>query len=508
MQAITHYPRFSLAAILFCLFLGLLVTGCDRLGNAEPTPPPAAVATEPPPATETAVPTATLVPPTGTPLPPPTPTVVSGSASIGDPFIPELGNTGYDVLTYTLDLAIDPPAGTLDGTVTIAAVSTLDDLGRLSLDFAGFEIEQVQVNGVPAGYAREGRKLFVDIPAPFPDTDIPFNVAVTYRGQPLRENSAYIRYADYLGITFLENNTFYALSEPDGARYWYPANDHPLDKAAYHINLTVPRGLAAISNGELIASTLSTMPDGGEAATFFWQHNEPMAPYLALVAAGHYLRVDDVSPNGVPLVYYYFPEFEEDYLEATAITPEAMDWMSELFGPYPFESYGQATYYAMGVSMETQTMTLLSYQMLNERTVIHELAHAWFGDWVSPESWADVWRNEGLATYTELLWLERQEPGALEREISNIEAEVAERAQIYPLDDPPPERLFAFEAYNRSTLLIHDLRQEIGDEAFFTGLRLYVERYGGSTANHDEFQAVMEEVSGRSLDDFFAPWLE
>jgi aminopeptidase N len=233
-----------------------------------------------------------------------------------------------------------------------------------------------------------------------------------------------------------------------------------------------------------------------------------MAPYLALVAAGHYLRVDDVSPNGIPLVYYYFPEFEEEYLEATAITPEAIDWMSELFGPYPFESYGQATYYAMGVSMETQTMTLLSYQMLNERTVIHEIAHAWFGNWVSPESWADVWRNEGLSSYAELLWLDRQEPGRLEQEISIIAAEVAERAQIYPLDEPPPERLFAFEAYNRSLLLIHALREEIGDEAFFSGLRLYIERYGGSTANHDEFQAVMEETSGRSLDDFFAPWLE
>jgi hypothetical protein len=207
MQALTHYPHAARPILLLNLLLGLLFVGCSGQSNSAPAPPPTETEVQPPPATETVPPPPTAIPPTPTPLPPPTPTVVSGSPSIGDAYIPELGNTGYDVLTYTMNLAIDPAASMLDGTVTIAAVSTLDDLGRLSLDFAGYEIQQVTVNGTPAGYTRDGNKLFVDIPAPLPDTDTPFSVAVSYRGQPLRENSPYIRYADYLGITFLENNT-------------------------------------------------------------------------------------------------------------------------------------------------------------------------------------------------------------------------------------------------------------------------------------------------------------
>jgi aminopeptidase N len=182
--------------------------------------------------------------------------------------------------------------------------------------------------------------------------------------------------------------------------------------------------------------------------------------------------------------------------------------MSDLFGPYPFDSYGQATYYALGVSMESQTMTLLSFQMLDERTVIHELAHAWFGNWVTPASWADVWRNEGFATYAELLWLDYREPGALQREIETITQQAAENGRTYPLDEPPEGRLLAWDAYNRGALLVHSLRQEMGDEAFFGGLRAYFERYGGSTATQEEFQAVMEEAAGFPLDDFFAGWLE
>lgn len=504
-----HRPGRGARLGLLLLALGvLLVSACQGTGGPAvadveeaATLPPATATPLPPPAT------ATLLPSTPTPIPTPTATLVSGARSAGDPFIPELGNTGYDVLTYTLDLTVDPAAGSVTGLATLDMLGTEADLAEISLDFVGFEISELTVDGVPAGYAREGRKLLVELPQPLPAGGTPFSLAVSYAGQPLQEKSPYIRFADYLGLTFLPNNTFYVFNEPDGARYWFPANDHPTDKAIFHINLTVPSGLAAVSNGQLVDSTLSTMPDGSSAVTFYWQHNYPMAPYLALAAAGHYLRADDVSPGGIPLVYYYFPEFEEEYLDAVDITGEAVDWLSELYGPYPFESYGQATYYAMGVSMENQAMTLLSYQMLNERTVVHELAHTWFGNWVTPSSWADVWRNEGFATYTELLWLDRKDPGALEREMENVLAEVAEKGKDYPLDEAPPERLLAFDAYNRGAVMVHELRQTMGDEAFFGGLRAYFARYGGGTASQAEFQAVMEEAAGFSLAEFFTRWL-
>ena len=455
----------------------------------------------------TMTPQPTTAPGTPTPVPSPTLTLLSGSPSIGDPYTPDLGNTGYDVQHYHLQLAVDPTAATVAGSASVEAVTTMPNLGQISLDFIGYEISAVTVDGASASFRREEGKLWVEFPQPVLVEDTPFVVAVAYDGTPLQEDSPYIHYADYLGLIFPGGNTFYTLSEPDGARYWFPNNDHPQDRATYRIELTVPRGLAAVSNGQLVDSMLTTMPDGSDASTFVWEHEYPMASYLALAAGGHYLRVEEESPGGIPLVFYYFPELEEEYLDAVDITGEAIDWMSELIGPYPFESYGQASYYALGISMEMQTMTLISFQMLDERTVVHEMAHSWFGNWVALDSWGDTWRKEGIATYMEVLWLARNNPAEIERLIAEIEEEVAERGNDYPLDQPPRERILSFDSYNRGALMIHALHKELGDEAFFEGLRQYVARNGGQSTGQEAFETAMEEAAGRDLDAFWEQWL-
>ena len=460
-----------------------------------------------PQAQPTLAPQPTTPPGLPTPAPSPTLALLSGSPSLGDPFTPDLGNTGYDVQSYHLQLAIDPLQSRIEGTTTLQAVTTIPNLRQISLDFIGLEISALAVDGQPAEYRRNEGKLWVEYPQPLLVEGTPFTVAVTYAGTPLQVDSPYIHYADYLGLIFPGGNTFYTLSEPDGARYWFPSNDHPRDRATYRIELTVPRGLAAVSNGQLVESMLSAMPDGSDAATFVWEHDAPMASYLALAAGGHYLRVDDESPNGVPLVYYYFPELEEEFLEATEITGEAIDWLSDLIGPYPYDSYGQATYYALGISMEMQTMTLLSFQMLNERTVVHEMAHSWFGNWVALDTWGDTWLKEGIATYMEVLWLSRNDPSRRAALITEIEEEVAERGQDYPLNQPPRERILSFDSYNRGALMIHALYQEMGDEAFFQGLRTYVARYGGQSVGQAAFEEVMEEAAGRNLDELWHAWL-
>lgn len=460
-----------------------------------------------PPGQATVTPFPSLPPGSPTPVPSPTLALLSGSPSLGDPFTPDLGNTGYDVQHVLLQLAINPGQSTVAGTATLQAVTTMPNLRQISLDFIGLEISQLTVDGQPAAYSRDEDKLWVEFPQPMLTEGGPFTISVTYGGTPMQVDSPYIHYVDYLGLIFPGGNTFYTLSEPDGARYWFPINDHPLDRATYRIELTVPRGLAAVSNGQLIDSMLSTMPDGSDAATFIWEHSDPLASYLVLAAGGHYLRVEDASPQGIPLVYYYFPELEEEYLDAVDITGEAIDWMSELIGPYPFDSYGQATYYALGISMEMQTMTLLSFQMLDERTVVHEMAHSWFGNWVANDSWGDAWRKEGLATYMEVLWMARNDPSQIDVLIAEIEEEVAERGQDYPLDQPPRERILSFDSYNRGALMIHALHQEVGDDAFFQGLRTYVSRFGGQSVGQEAFEQVMEEAAGRDLDDFWGDWL-
>ena len=342
----------------------------------------------------------------------PTPTLITadtalihggahGGKSLGDPYIPELGNTGYDVQRYNLQLSLDPASSAVRGTTTIQAVATGAKLAQFSLDFIGFEIEAALVNGAISPFSREAGKLTLTPPQPLAGGE-QFEVTVTYTGAPVRQRSAYVGFIDALGLQFIDDQTIFAVAEPDGARYWFPANDHPRDKALFRFEITVPAGLTAVANGRLV-----TTETNGAASTFTWEHNHPMATYLALVAVGPYERIDAVSPGGIPLRHYTFPDSRENFEAAVAVTGEAIDWLSQLLGPYPFEEFGYVAADMPGASMETQTMVLLSSQLTGQRTAVHELAHMWFGNWVSLDSWQEMWRNEGFATYITLMWENR-----------------------------------------------------------------------------------------------------
>lgn len=429
------------------------------------------------------------------------PTGVAASASLGDPYIPELGNSGYDVQQYDLQLALDPALPQVQGTARIQAVTAVDQLSQLSLDFIGFDVTQVSVEGTAVSHQRENGKLIVDLPQPLA-AGAGFEMAIGYSGTPTREPSPYVGFAESLGLQFVDGRSIYAIAEPDGARYWFPANDHPRDKARFRFEVTVPAGLTAVANGQLITTEI-----GETHSTFIWEHDYPMATYLALVAVGPYERIDAVSPGGIPLRHYTFAESREEFEAAVAVTGEAIDWMSQLFGPYPFEEFGYVAADVPGASMETQTMVLLSSSMTGQRTAVHELAHMWFGNWVSLDSWQEMWRNEGFATYITMMWQNRGDPENLELEVAGALAAAAENTPQYPLGNPPPEYLFGFNTYYEGAAMAHALRQELGDEAFFAGLRAYFQQFGGGTASDDQFQAVMEAAAGKSLAAFFAEWL-
>ncbi|MFQ5436312.1 MAG: M1 family metallopeptidase [Anaerolineae bacterium] len=507
----------------------IFLVGCGGAEGENRSPTPIAATAVSPAATPTSAMMETPVPPTpapSTPVPTPTPAATAESAeaidlptltpvppidvgngrSIGDPYSPELGNTGYDVQHYTLQMALDPSVTWVAATVTIEVIATAER-SAISLDFIGYAVQQLQVDGVHADFQRDEDKLLIALPQPV-TAGSPFTIVVSYEGAPVEEPSPYISFDAAVGMRFRDGETIYVLSEPDGSRYWFPNNDHPRDKATFRFEVTVPEGLAAVANGILLdIRDNEPLPDGSAGETYVWEHNFPMATYLATIAVGEYERVDDVSSDGIPIRHYIFPEYADDFAQAASITGDAIDWMSDLFGPYPFETIGFVTADAPGASLETQTMVILSTNMIGQTTVVHELAHMWFGNWVSLNSWQQMWRNEGFATYVTLMWEHRDDPEGLELEIEAIKSAVSENDRQYPLGSPPPQYLFGFNTYFGSAVLVHELRRTVGDDAFFAGLQAYFEQYGGSTAGDAEFQAVMEAASGMSLDAFFAEWL-
>jgi aminopeptidase N len=474
----------------------------ERTANPITSAPP--VATTP---TTTAA-TTTTTPPT-TEAAPDTPAAATVEAvvrGIGDDYYPELGNPGYDVAHYALDLDFDPPTRTLAARATLTATATTT-LDSFNLDFEGFEIGALRVDGAAADFARTGEEVTIVPPTPLP-SGTEFVVEVEYEGTAGPVPSDAIGFP--VGWQNSATGQHYVVAEPDAAHSWFPANDHPLDKATFRFSVTVPDGLTAAANGELLETTAGT-----EGTTWTWEMSSPMATYLATVVIGDFAIVPDdastaaagipvrnVLPAGTSLADW--PGLERQ--------GEMIAFLSELFGPYPFDRYGIALVDGFGAALENQTLSIFDSRIaasaLFEDVLIHELAHQWFGNSVSPARWQDIWLNEGFASYAEWLWIEREQGrAALDAGIAAERMSWSFQAGLPAVGAPPPGDLFNGAVYRVGAMTLHALRRTVGDDAFFRTLSLYAERYRDANATTEDFIAVAEEVAGVELDDLFAAWL-
>ncbi len=443
----------------------------------------------------------------------PAPDFVPGRAEdgVGDPYFPGLGNPGYDAQHYTIDAKVDVQDNNIDMKTKMEAVAT-QELPSFNLDFQGFEITNVTVNGAQAKFKREGRELVIQPEAPLA-AGSKFEVGVDYHGRPKPYHSPHAPIP--LGWNHRGDST-YVLSEPDGASSWIPVNDHPTDKATYSFNITVPKPYTAAANGTLVETKPGFDAEKGvETSTFHFETREPMAPYLATVTIGELTSNEDRSKSGVPIKNYFPVDMARDATYDFGRTAEMIDFFSEKFGPYPFSSYGAAVIDASvgGAALETQTMPIFERGMVTgdrsvETVYVHELAHQWFGDSVSVKNWKDIWLNEGFATYAQWLWTEKnQGSDALERQVQRAYRSLEWQQGSPPIADPGATGLFDHNVYIRGGVTMHALRKTVGDEAFFTTLRTYTERFRNGNASTEDFIAVASEVSGQDLNPFFDKWV-
>jgi aminopeptidase N len=290
---------------------------------------------------------------------------------------------------------------------------------------------------------------------------------------------------------------------------WYPVSDHQTDKATYSFEITVPEGKVAVANG-LPAKDPETQ---GGWTTWYWDAPDLQASYLTTASVGDFdLRETYYSSSGVPIIDAVDTKLSANALNTTnaslALQPAMIDFFESLFGDYPFNSYGSIVDNdSVGYALETQTRPVYSSQA-SQGTVAHELAHMWFGNAVSPERWHSIWLNEGWATYGTWLWTEHRGGTTAQQAYNNWYAPARTPAYwSFQIGDPGPFGLFATQVYNRGAATLHALRVEVGDDAFFAGARLWLERYNDSSGTSEDFQAVYEEVTGEDLDWFFQIWL-
>jgi aminopeptidase N len=459
------------------------------------------------------------------------PRYTAGAAGEGDAYFPYAGNGGYDVLHYDLAVTYAPPAaapapleGQLTGVATIDLVAT-QDLDRFNLDLRGMTVQSMTINGKNAtGVTPPAPGAVVDGAAFWQvqnDTDRIWELTIQPRPKlktgenvqlVIQYSGTTIRPLDIEGFLYgwvtMRDGAVVA-SEPEGSMTWYPVSDHPTDKASYSFAITVPEGKVAVANG---VQPRPAETSGGWT-TWFWDAPDAQASYLTTASVGDFdLRSTYTSTSGVPIIDAVDKKLATSQLNRTnaslALQPQMIDFFESKFGPYPFNSFGSIVDNdSVGYALETQTRPVYSGQA-NAGTVAHELAHQWFGNAVSPERWQDIWLNEGWARYAEWMWSE--ETGIRSTQQAYNLWYAPERSAGYwalPIGDPGPLNLFAGQVYDRGAATLQALRVEVGDEAFFAGARLWLERYDDFSATSEDFQAVYEEASGEDLDDFFQIWL-
>jgi aminopeptidase N len=428
-------------------------------------------------------------------------TVPSRSTSVGDRRYPRLGSADLDVQEYVLDVTYRPDPPTLTGSVTVDA-TIVRPTDQIALDADGPEVSAVSVGGAEADFEVVDEELLIEL-----DEIVPAGTTVAIDVDFRTEIVDRQFFADGPGL-FPTDEGMWSVNEPDGTSTWMPANDHPTDKALWTFRVSVPAGTTAVLNGRLD----SAQETDGEA-TWTWIQSEPMAPYLITFLVGDYEIVEDgTSASGVELVHVAIEERVGALDAYDDVTEEQLAFFEDLFGPYPFDRYGVALADAMsGLAMETQGLSLFPAQdfdgtltSFHHRLLAHELAHQWFGNAVSPETWDDIWLNEGFATYAEWLWLEALGAG----DVDSIARGVAETLPVdgWPLSEP--DEMFGSVTYDGGAVALHAIRLEVGDEAFFEGLRRWVAEHLGSAAGTEDFRSVMEAVSGRDLAAVFETWVD
>jgi len=436
---------------------------------------------------------------------------------IASPLISE-GRNEFDVLHY--EIFIDLYEGLMqrngyyNGYVKIKLVLNKSS-NEINIHSASgvIQIDSVFLSENKLGYQQNYENLKIIFPSLISQGET-LIVAIYFQRRSDLERGFYFYRSDEVSPN-LPSDIAYTMSEPSDARYWLPCYDEPWDKAKVDLIIKVRSSYLVASNGLLIRDEIN-----GNERIFHWRSKHPMSTYLIAFAVSEYITFSDwyhkvSNPSDSIEVKYYV--WREDSLKAVSAFKNVVDMMkffSLKFGEYPFEKYGMVAVYPFRYGgMEHQTMTTIHRKWLDgnsEGGIAHELAHQWWGDLVTCETWAEIWLNEGFASYGDALYTEYKY--GFEAFKSKLEywakAYFWEDSIIrYPIYNPPSGRLFGTAVYYKGAWVLHMLRNLIGDSAFFAVLQEWGRRYAYGTGTTQKFIQVVNDITGEDLSWFFNQWV-
>jgi len=404
----------------------------------------------------------------------------------------------------------------------IALLDTVGDYGFLSSEEITKKVKK------KLEYTYDKRKLIIKLGQNYTRNDTLF-VKIDYVARPndiprdkpddsASDKGLYFINAD--GMDEGKPKQIWTQGETEGSSCWFPTIDAPNQKFTQDIYITVDSTYKTLSNGLLI-----DQKDGKKGTrTDHWKQTLPHAPYLAMLAVGDFVVAKDMMPNGLELSYYVEPKYGADAHAIFGRTPEMMGFFSNVFGmEYPWEKYAQiAVRDFVAGAMENTTATVHEEGVQNDArslvdgnsdaVIAHELAHHWFGDYVTAEEWGQLPLNESFANYSEYLWSEYND-GKYEADWGSLqemraylgEAETKQVPMIrYFYKDR--ENMFDSHSYAKGGRILHMLRKYVGDDAFFSSLQHYLKSHAFGTAEIDDLRMSFEKITGEDLNWFFDQW--
>jgi aminopeptidase N len=416
-----------------------------------------------------------------------------------EPFFPHAGSRGLDVRHYEVRLAYRPGPGRLRATTTLTAISTRRQRS-FSLDLDGLTVRRVEVNGERAKFGRGVDKLVVHPDRPLKRGER-FSAEVAYEGRPRKvidpDGSPEGWYRTPDGAL--------AVGEPQGTSAWIPCDNIPVDKASFEISLTVPKGLAAVSNG-----VLGSVEDGPGTTTYNWSEPSPMSTYLAVADIGEG-EIERGRIAGKPFWTLVDPKLVGQSAKSLAKLPEIIHFESSIYGPYPFSSVGAIVDDApdLGYALETQSRPIYAFAP-DLTTVVHETAHQWFGDSVGLRRWPNIWLNEGFATWTEWYYAERHGRRTAAQVFGRLYRVPASETGFWNPPSGHPgtaKNLFSTATYVRGAMALEAFRLKVGTGPMLKTLRRWVTLHRHASGDIGEFIALAEEVSGAKVKPLFHRWL-
>ncbi len=429
----------------------------------------------------------------------------------------------YDVLHYTISTRFNVPGKTVVGDETVSLKPLASGFNSFELDASSMKIEAVTLaeSNQMLKWTQPPNKLAITLDRAYEPSET-IVVRIRYRATPQRglyfipEN----RVASSAGLS--KPAQIWTQGEPEENHHWFPCYDFPDDKATSEQYITTGADEIAISNGTLLET--KTNADG--TRTFHWKMEQPHASYLTSIVVGNYARLDDAYKS-VPLEYYTYRGTEETARRAFMKTPEMMRLFSQKLNyEYPYDRYAQtivASFIFGGMENITATThadsEILSgntkeAQVATENLISHELAHSWFGNLVTCKDWSELWLNEGFATFMEAVFREHEAGHDAYLE------EMRSSASLYFLEDLLKYRrpivydrygsaidIFDATVYKKGALVLHMLRETVGDEMFWKALHRYLEEYKYKPVGTRDLQRVFEETTAQRLDWFFDQWV-